>query len=133
MEYGNGKHELTAVSFDPTFSPYLYNDYLSNIDDTKLADDVFLRRYCLGVIIKPSNLFSLLLMIWHLYSRNKRKQGRNDDSPASLKTMDHVMFGNGLECKMSCKTSKARTILLGKQSDTKDHGKCHVCLFHKNY
>lgn len=58
MEYGNEKPELTGVSFDPTFSPYLYNDYLSSIDDIKLADDVFLRRYCLGVIIKPTNIFS---------------------------------------------------------------------------
>ena len=49
MEYGNEKPELTAVSFDPTFSPYHYNDYLSSIDDTKLDDDVFLRRYCFGV------------------------------------------------------------------------------------
>jgi hypothetical protein len=47
MEYGNEKPELTAVSFDPTFSPYLYNGYLSSIDDTKLVDDVFLRRYVL--------------------------------------------------------------------------------------
>ncbi|CAD6273401.1 unnamed protein product [Miscanthus lutarioriparius] len=90
MEYGNGKHELTAVSFDPTFSPYLYNDYLSSMDDTKLADDVFLRR-------------------------NKRKQVRNDDSPASLKTMDDVMFANGLECKISCKTSKVSYVI-----DTED-------------
>jgi hypothetical protein len=51
-------------------------------------------------------------MIWHLYSRNKRKQGRNDDSPTSLKIMDNVMFANGLECKISCESSKVRTILL---------------------
>lgn len=57
----------------------------------------------------------------------------NDDSPASLKTMDNVMFANGLECKISCKTSKVHTILLGKESYTKDHGQCHICLFHKRY
>ncbi|CAL4902486.1 unnamed protein product [Urochloa decumbens] len=90
MEYGNEKPEVTAVSFDPTFSQYLYNDYLSSISDTKLADDVFLRR-------------------------NKRKQGRNDDSSASLKTMDNVIFANGLECKISCKTSKVSYVL-----DTED-------------
>ncbi|AQK79686.1 paired amphipathic helix protein Sin3-like 5 isoform X2 [Zea mays] len=90
MEYGNEKPELTAVSFDPTFSPYLYNGYLSSIDDTKLVDDVFLRR-------------------------NKRKQGRNDDSPTSLKIMDNVMFANGLECKISCESSKVSYVL-----DTED-------------
>ncbi|RCV16180.1 hypothetical protein SETIT_3G117100v2 [Setaria italica] len=90
MEYGNEKPEVTAVSYDPTFSQYLYNDYLPSSSDTKLADDVFLRR-------------------------NKRKQGRNDDSPASLKTMDNVMFSNGLECKISCKTSKVSYVL-----DTED-------------
>ncbi|PAN17692.1 hypothetical protein PAHAL_3G150100 [Panicum hallii] len=90
MEYGNEKPEVTAVTFDPTFSQYLYNDYLSSIPDTKLADDVFLRR-------------------------NKRKQGGNDDSPASLKTMDNIMFVNGLECKISCKTSKVSYVL-----DTED-------------
>ncbi|KAG2625202.1 paired amphipathic helix protein Sin3-like 4 isoform X4 [Panicum virgatum] len=90
MEYGNEKPEVTAVTFDPTFSQYLYNDYLSSIQDTKLADDVFLRR-------------------------NKRKQGGNDDPPASLKTMDNIMFVNGLECKISCKTSKVSYVL-----DTED-------------
>ncbi|CAN6340946.1 unnamed protein product [Urochloa humidicola] len=90
MEYGNEKPEVTAVSFDPTFSQYLYNDYLSSVSDTKLADDVFLRR-------------------------NKRKQRRNDDSPASLNAMDNVIFANGLECKISCKTSKVSYVL-----DTED-------------
>lgn len=55
-------------------------------------------------------------MILHLHSRNKRKQGRNDDSPASLETMDNVMFANGLECKISCKTSKVQKKLVGPQS-----------------
>ncbi|KAL6619882.1 hypothetical protein ACP70R_035021 [Stipagrostis hirtigluma subsp. patula] len=81
MEYEHGKPEVTAVSVDPTFSSYLYNEYLPTISDTKLADDVFLRR-------------------------NKRKHGSNSGSPASLKTMDCLMVANGLECKISCKTSK---------------------------
>ena len=110
MEYGNEKPEVTAVTFDPTFSQYLYNDYLSSIQDTKLADDFFLRRYYPDSIMNPSISFSLFaFVILHLYSRNKRKQGGNDDSPASLKTMDNIMFVNGLECKISCKTSKVRT------------------------
>ena len=114
MEYGNEKPEVTAVTFDPTFSQYLYNDYLSSIQDTKLADDVFLRRYYPDSIMNPSISFSLFaFVIWHLYSRNKRKQGGNDDSPASLKTMDNIMFVNGLECKISCKTSKVHTNLVG--------------------
>ena len=110
MEYGNEKPEVTAVTFDPTFSQYLYNDYLSSIPDSKLVDDVFLRRYYPDSIMNPSISFSLFaFVILHLYSRNKRKQGGNDDSPASLKTMDNIMFVNGLECKISCKTSKVRT------------------------
>jgi hypothetical protein len=113
MEYGNEKPEVTAVSFDPTFSQYLYKDYLPSSSDTKLADDVFLRRYYPGVIMDPSILISMsAFMILHLDSRNKRKQGGNDDSPASLKKMDNVMFSNGLECKISCRTSKVHTFAL---------------------
>jgi hypothetical protein len=45
MEYGHEKPEATAVSIDPKFSSYLYDDYLSSISHTKLSDDVFLERY----------------------------------------------------------------------------------------
>lgn len=59
MEYGNEKPEVTAVSVDPAFSLYLHNEYLSSISDTKVPDDVFLRRYYSGIIVNPSILFSL--------------------------------------------------------------------------
>jgi paired amphipathic helix protein Sin3a len=86
MEYGHEKPEVTAVSIDPNFSSYLYNEYLSSISNTKLYDDIFL-------------------------GRNKRKRGGNDDSQASLKAIDAFMVTNGLECKISCKSSKVLIIL----------------------
>uniref|UniRef100_A0A0E0H875 Histone deacetylase interacting domain-containing protein n=1 Tax=Oryza nivara TaxID=4536 RepID=A0A0E0H875_ORYNI len=90
MEYGHEKPEVTAVSIDPNFSSYLYNEYLSSISNTKLYDDIFL-------------------------GRNKRKRGGNDDSQASLKAIDAFMVTNGLECKISCKSSKVSYVL-----DTED-------------
>ncbi|KAG2616957.1 hypothetical protein PVAP13_3NG177532 [Panicum virgatum] len=63
MDYGNEKPEVTAVTFDPTFSQYLYNDYLSSIPDSKLVDDVFLRRYYPGSIMNPSISFSLFAFV----------------------------------------------------------------------
>ena len=53
MEYGHEKPEVTAVSIDPNFSSYLYDDYLSSISDTKLSDDVFLERYFSGIAPGP--------------------------------------------------------------------------------
>jgi paired amphipathic helix protein Sin3a len=90
MDYGHEKPEVTAVSIDPNFSSYLYDDYLSSISDTKLSDDVFLER-------------------------NKRKHGSNEDIQASLEAMDGFMVANGLEHKISCKSSKASYVL-----DTED-------------
>ncbi|CAM0958907.1 unnamed protein product [Alopecurus aequalis] len=90
MEYGHEKPEVTAVSIDPNFSSYLYDDYLSSISDTKLSDDVFLER-------------------------NKRKLGSSDDIQASLEVMDGFRVTNGLEHKISCKSSKASYVL-----DTED-------------
>ncbi|KAM0834829.1 hypothetical protein ACQ4PT_063342 [Festuca glaucescens] len=90
MEYGHEKPEVTAVSIDPIFSSYLYGDYLSSISDTKLSDDVFLER-------------------------NKQKHGSNDDPQASLEVMDDFRVTNGLENKISCKSSKASYVL-----DTED-------------
>jgi paired amphipathic helix protein Sin3a len=81
MEYGHEKPEVTAVSIDPNFSSYLFSDFLSSLSDTMLSDGVFL-------------------------GRNKRKNSSNDEALDSLKTMDGVQVANGLECKISCKTSK---------------------------
>ena len=57
MEYGHEKPEVTAVSIDPNFSSYLYDDYLSSISDTKLSDDVFLERYFSGIVLGPLNSY----------------------------------------------------------------------------
>lgn len=46
MEYGHEKPEVTAVSIDPNFSSYLFNEYLSSMSDKKLSEGVFLVRYC---------------------------------------------------------------------------------------
>lgn len=48
---------------------------------------------------------------WTSFPRNKRKRGGNDDSQASLKAIDAFMVTNGLECKISCKSSKVLIIL----------------------
>uniref|UniRef100_A0ACD5VD60 Uncharacterized protein n=1 Tax=Avena sativa TaxID=4498 RepID=A0ACD5VD60_AVESA len=90
MEYGHEKPEVTAVSIDPNFSSYLFSDFLSSLSDTMLSDGVFL-------------------------GRNKRKNSSNDEALDSLKTMDGVQVANGLECKISCKTSKVSYVL-----DTED-------------
>ncbi|XP_047057503.1 paired amphipathic helix protein Sin3-like 4 [Lolium rigidum] len=89
MDYGHEKPEVTAVSIDPNFSSYLYDDYLSS-SDMNICDDVFLER-------------------------NKRKHGGNDDIQASLEAMDGFRVSNGLEHKISCKSSKASYVL-----DTED-------------
>jgi paired amphipathic helix protein Sin3a len=48
MDYGHEKPEVTAVSIDPNFSSYLYDDYLSS-SDMNICDDVFLERYFSGI------------------------------------------------------------------------------------
>jgi paired amphipathic helix protein Sin3a len=90
MEYGHEKPEVTAVSIDPNFSSYLFSEYLSSMSDSKLSDGVFL-------------------------GRNKRKHSNNDESSDSLKAIDGIKVANGLECKISCKTSKVSYVL-----DTED-------------
>uniref|UniRef100_A0A0E0JD74 Histone deacetylase interacting domain-containing protein n=1 Tax=Oryza punctata TaxID=4537 RepID=A0A0E0JD74_ORYPU len=90
MEYGHEKPEVTAVSIDPNFSSFLFNEYLSSMLDRKLSECVFLER-------------------------NKRKHSNNDEPSDSLKAMDGVKVANGLECKISCKTSKVSYVL-----DTED-------------
>jgi hypothetical protein len=67
MEYGHEKPEVTAVSIDPNFSSYLYNEYLSSISNTKLYDDIFLGRYFPDLMLESQfyfpRLFSLLDII----------------------------------------------------------------------
>jgi paired amphipathic helix protein Sin3a len=90
MEYGHEKPEVTAVSIDPNFSSYLFNEYLSSMSDKKLSEGVFLVR-------------------------NKRRQSNNDEPSDSMKAMDGIRVVNGLECKISCRTSKVSYVL-----DTED-------------
>ncbi|KAJ6838532.1 paired amphipathic helix protein Sin3-like 4 [Iris pallida] len=89
MEYGHEKPELTAVSIDPSFITYLYNELLSSASDDKEINGVFMRR-------------------------NKRKFGTDE----IVKAMEGTILLNGLECKVSCISSKASYVL-----DTED------CLF----
>jgi len=90
MEYGHEKPEITAVSIDPNFSSYLHDEYLSSISDSKVSEDVFLER-------------------------NKRKRGSSNGPQASLEVMDGFKVANGLECKITCKSSKVSYVL-----DTED-------------
>ncbi|GJN37712.1 hypothetical protein PR202_gb26693 [Eleusine coracana subsp. coracana] len=90
MEYGHEKPEVTAVSIDPNFSSYLFNEYLSSMPDKKLPEGVFLVR-------------------------NKRKHSNNDEPSDSMKALEDIKVVNGLECKISCKTSKVSYVL-----DTED-------------
>ncbi|XP_009415815.2 paired amphipathic helix protein Sin3-like 4 isoform X1 [Musa acuminata AAA Group] len=90
MEYGHEKPEATAVSMDPSFSAYLYSDFLSSIPDKKGAEGVFLRR-------------------------NKRKYGDDDEYASTYKAMSRFQVINGLECKISCSSSKVSYVL-----DTED-------------
>ncbi|KAM3405739.1 hypothetical protein ACQJBY_000011 [Aegilops geniculata] len=90
MEYGHEKPEVTAVSIDPNFSSYLHDEYLSSISDSKVSEDVFLER-------------------------NKRKRGSSNGPQASLAVMDGFKVANGLECKITCKSSKVSYVL-----DTED-------------
>lgn len=45
MDCGHDRPEVTAVSLDPSFAGYLYDDLLSLVSDKKEKSGVFLRRY----------------------------------------------------------------------------------------
>ncbi|RRT63149.1 hypothetical protein B296_00042897 [Ensete ventricosum] len=66
MEYGHEKPEVTAVTIDPSFSAYLYGDFLSSVPDKIGAEGVFLGSnpfllrsipYCLDRRPRDSSLF----------------------------------------------------------------------------
>ncbi|KAK1302225.1 Paired amphipathic helix protein Sin3-like 4 [Acorus calamus] len=90
MDYGNEKPEVTAVSMEPSFAGYLHNDFLSIVPDRKQMHGVYL-------------------------GRNKRKNMHGDESSAILNIMEDIQILNGLECKLSCSTSKVSYVL-----DTED-------------
>ncbi|XP_026443607.1 paired amphipathic helix protein Sin3-like 4 isoform X1 [Papaver somniferum] len=90
MDCSREKPEVTAVSMDPHFSSYLHSDFLSVLPDRKEAHDVFLPR-------------------------NKRKYACGEEISGAYNAMDGVRVVNGLECKISCVTSKVSYVL-----DTED-------------
>ncbi|PKA63860.1 Paired amphipathic helix protein Sin3-like 4 [Apostasia shenzhenica] len=90
MDYGTEKPDITAVSIEPNFSAYLYNDFLSSLSDRKERHGIFMRR-------------------------NKRKLGRDDEDALHCKALDGLLVFNGLECKIASLTSKVSYVL-----DTED-------------
>ncbi|XP_028090187.1 paired amphipathic helix protein Sin3-like 4 isoform X2 [Camellia sinensis] len=90
MEYGHDKPEVTAVSMDPNFAGYLYNDLLTLVPDKKEKSGIFLRR-------------------------NKRKYESGDEFSVAFQTLEELRVVNGLECKIACNSSKVSYVL-----DTED-------------
>ncbi|XLS93399.1 hypothetical protein HN51_069407 [Arachis hypogaea] len=88
MDYGHDKPEVTAVSMDPNFSGYLYNEFFSVVSEKKEKSGIFLRR-------------------------NKRRYACADD--ISSEAVEGLQVINGLECKISCSSSKVSYVL-----DTED-------------
>ncbi|KAE9613428.1 putative transcription regulator Others family [Lupinus albus] len=87
-DHGHDKPEVTAVSMDPNFSAYLHSDFLSIVPDKKEKSGIFLKR---------------------------NKRGYACDDEVSSQAMDGLKVMNGLECKISCSSSKVSYVL-----DTED-------------
>ncbi|KAL9226585.1 hypothetical protein vseg_002380 [Gypsophila vaccaria] len=90
MDTVNEKPEMVAVSIEPNFAAYLFNDFLSIISSKKEPRGIMLKR-------------------------NKNKYTGLDEYLASLKAMEGVRLSNGLECKVTCSSSKISYVL-----DTED-------------
>ncbi|EOA33276.1 hypothetical protein CARUB_v10019668mg [Capsella rubella] len=86
LDCGHDKPDVTSISMDPTFATYLQNVFLSNQPNVKENPQIYLRR-------------------------NKRKNGGDNE----LCTTDEVKVINGLECKITCSSSKVSYVL-----DTED-------------
>ncbi|XP_022150309.1 paired amphipathic helix protein Sin3-like 4 isoform X2 [Momordica charantia] len=91
MEFGNDKPEVAAVSLDPNFSDYLHNDFLSILPDKKDKSRIYLKR-------------------------NKCKYACRDETSAACQAMEELQILNGLECKITCTSSKVSYVL-----DTEDY------------
>ncbi|KAL1187808.1 Paired amphipathic helix protein Sin3-like 4 [Cardamine amara subsp. amara] len=87
LDYGHDKPDVTSISMEPNFSAYLHNIFLSNQPNAKENPRIYLKR-------------------------NKRKNSGDDDE---LCTTDEVIIINGLECKITCSSSKVSYVL-----DTED-------------
>lgn len=59
MDEGNEKSDVVAVSVDPNFATYLYNDYLS-VNHGKKESVIMLKRYFLMFQIHYLKRFSML-------------------------------------------------------------------------
>ncbi|KAI4347649.1 hypothetical protein L6164_008441 [Bauhinia variegata] len=91
MDNMSEKPEVYAVSIDPNFAFYLYNDFLSVFPGKKEPEGIMLQR-------------------------NKRKYGGGlDELSATNSAMEDVQLINGLECKIACNSSKISYVL-----DTED-------------
>ncbi|KAK3002319.1 hypothetical protein RJ639_021444 [Escallonia herrerae] len=90
MDDGNEKPEVVAVSLDPNFVAYLHKDFLSVAPGKKESPGVMLQR-------------------------NKRKYADMDECSAICMALEGFHVVNGLECKMSCNSSKISYVL-----DTED-------------
>ncbi|CAO2825485.1 unnamed protein product [Amaranthus hypochondriacus] len=90
MDNGNEKPEMVAVSIEPNFAAYLFNDFLSVVYSRKESQGIMLQR-------------------------NKRKYGELDEGMDMSKAMEGVQLFNGLECKIACSSSKISYVL-----DTED-------------
>ncbi|KAL8471473.1 hypothetical protein ACS0TY_028934 [Phlomoides rotata] len=90
MDDGNEKSDVVAVSVDPKFATYLYNDYLSVNNGKKESSMIMLKR-------------------------NMCKYKDLDESTALCRATQKVLIMNGLECKMAATSSKISYVL-----DTED-------------
>lgn len=90
MDNGNEKAEMVAVSIEPNFAAYLFNDFLSIVSGKNKPQGIMLQR-------------------------SKRKYAGLDEYLATSKAMDDVELFNGLECKIACNSSKISYVL-----DTED-------------
>ncbi|KAF8098764.1 hypothetical protein N665_0259s0034 [Sinapis alba] len=86
LDYGHDKPDVTSISMDPTFAAYLQNKFLSCQTNVKEKPRIYLNR-------------------------NKRKNGDDDE----LCTTGGVKIVNGLECKITCSSSKVSYVF-----DTED-------------
>ncbi|KAJ0818044.1 putative transcription regulator Others family [Helianthus annuus] len=85
MDDLNEKAEAVAVSVDPKFAAYLHNDFLSVVSGKKES----------GIMLR----------------RSKRQFSDMDESSAMSVAMEGVNVVNGLEYKMSCRSSKISYVL----------------------
>ncbi|MQL70783.1 hypothetical protein Taro_003146 [Colocasia esculenta] len=85
VDYKHDKSEVKAVSIDPSFASYLFNNLLSIVPRKRKVHSVFL-------------------------GRNKRKNEK-DGEPVTCTATEGIRLVNGLECKISCSSSKVSYVL----------------------